>query len=423
MFIDGRQLSADTTLESDVCIIGGGVAGIALAAEFVDSPLRVLLLEGGGLSEDPIAGAVYGVVGSRPATLSVDQSKASFFGGNTNYWFGNCRPLDEADFESREWIPYSGWPFGRQELLPYYERAQSFLGLADFRLYDLGAYREQLEQPLLSVDESVLEYKVVQQCPELRFGAAYRSRLEASRSVQVLLHTRVVRLETNPGGDCVSAVEVVLPDGTPLRVEAGRFILATGGVENARLLLCSNQASPRGLGNDHDLVGRFFMEHWVWRIGLGGWGDGLGPLVYETPQDAGGVNIWFQLGLAEELMRTERVPGLMLFLACDGSEYAERRWNEEHRKRSCSAAGNQRDSRTYGSCSAIPARRSGMREGNWPVDEGLRARGTQCRFRSSRYPIRRTGFGCPIDTIASVIHTRSSPSGLPTKSGGVTPRF
>jgi choline dehydrogenase-like flavoprotein len=132
--------------------------------------------------------------------------------------------------------------------------------------------------------------------------------------VQVLLYTRAVRLETNPGGDCVSAVEVVLPDGTPLRVKASVFILATGGVENARLLLCSNQASPRGLGNDHDLVGRFFMEHWFWDIGLGGWGDGLGPLVYETPQDAGGVNIWVQLVLAEELMRTERVPGLMLFL-------------------------------------------------------------------------------------------------------------
>ena len=34
-----------------------------------------------------------------------------------------------------------------------------------------------------------------------------------------------------------------------------------GGIENARLLLLSNRVQPAGLGNGHDLVGRYFMEH------------------------------------------------------------------------------------------------------------------------------------------------------------------
>jgi choline dehydrogenase-like flavoprotein len=37
-------------------------------------------------------------------------------------------------------------------------------------------------------------------------------------------------------------------------------VLAAGGLENPRLLLASS-ASTVGLGNDHGLVGRFFMEH------------------------------------------------------------------------------------------------------------------------------------------------------------------
>jgi choline dehydrogenase-like flavoprotein len=39
------------------------------------------------------------------------------------------------------------------------------------------------------------------------------------------------------------------------------FILATGGIETPRLLLLSNVTQRAGLGNQYDLVGRFFMEH------------------------------------------------------------------------------------------------------------------------------------------------------------------
>ncbi len=38
-------------------------------------------------------------------------------------------------------------------------------------------------------------------------------------------------------------------------------MLATGGLEVPRLLLASNDRRPAGIGNEHDLVGRHFMEH------------------------------------------------------------------------------------------------------------------------------------------------------------------
>lgn len=44
-------------------------------------------------------------------------------------------------------------------------------------------------------------------------------------------------------------------------VRAHNYVLAAGGIENPRLLLASRSVQPAGLGNDHDLVGRFFMEH------------------------------------------------------------------------------------------------------------------------------------------------------------------
>lgn len=49
--------------------------------------------------------------------------------------------------------------------------------------------------------------------------------------------------------------------GNRFWVAARHVILATGGIENARLLLLSNKKQTAGLGNQNDLVGRFFMDH------------------------------------------------------------------------------------------------------------------------------------------------------------------
>ncbi len=59
----------------------------------------------------------------------------------------------------------------------------------------------------------------------------------------------------------MTAVRVACLTGNRYRVRARRFVLATGGIENARLLLASNAVAASGLGNEHDLVGRYFMDH------------------------------------------------------------------------------------------------------------------------------------------------------------------
>ena len=314
MLIDSRDLR-DGTVEADVCVVGAGAAGIALALELDATPLSVAVVETGGLTGEQDGSGIYRVLGARTPTLSSDPSRPWMFGGNTNYWAGNCRPLDEADFEPRDWIPNSGWPIGRQELLPYYLRAQSVSGLSDFRWYDPPACAPYLEHALLDLDPEVLTNRIVHTCPVLSFTELYRSRLEASNNVQILLRSRATRLTTENGGDQVSAVEVTLADGRQGHVEAGTFILAAGGVENARLLLCSNDRSSDGLGNGQDLVGRYFMEHWYVDLGLAGWDSeqDLTAHTYPERQEVGGASLWAQLETSEVLSREESVPALLLW--------------------------------------------------------------------------------------------------------------
>jgi choline dehydrogenase-like flavoprotein len=318
VILDSRDLPGNGKVEADVCIVGGGAAGIAVALGLVDSPLRVLLVEGGGLGANDRPRRPHRVVprrGARP-DLGPDRARYWYLGGNTNNWAGNCRPLDQPDVEARDWIPDSGWPIGLEELRPWYEGAQSVLGLGDLSLYDLERVRTQLAHPPLEIDPAVAATRVVQVCPVLSVAAAHMRRLEDEGDLRVLLRAEAVQLLADSDGR-VSAVEVACADGRRARVEAGTVVLAAGGVENARLLLSSNETAPNGLGNEHDLVGRYFMDHWWFDVPLGDWGEDLDLGLYAFDahgnQTVDGQAIWAQLCLSDELMRRERIPGLTLW--------------------------------------------------------------------------------------------------------------
>src|ERR1700732_3993917 len=125
MITDSRSIPANAQLECDLCIVGAGAAGITLALQFVQSKLRVIVLESGGEKLEAEQQALYqGEVADRvhaPAHLYRQRR----LGGSTAIWGGRCVPLDDHDFRKRLHVPLSGWPFDRSALLPFYERAQS----------------------------------------------------------------------------------------------------------------------------------------------------------------------------------------------------------------------------------------------------------------------------------------------------------
>jgi choline dehydrogenase-like flavoprotein len=74
--------------------------------------------------------------------------------------------------------------------------------------------------------------------------------------------------------------------------------------------LCSDQSHPRGLGNDHDVVGRYFMEHAFIDVPFGRWKPPKEWFFYSERQQVGAASVWGQIVLSEGLVRRERLPGL-----------------------------------------------------------------------------------------------------------------
>ncbi len=259
MYLDARKIADQSVIDTDVCIVGAGAAGIALALEFRQQPVRVTVLESGGLSMDPRTQALQRAEGTGHPAPPLDDTRLTGFGGTTSVWAGACRPLDQLDLEPRDWVPHSGWPLTRAELDPYYARAQAICELGPFA-YDVRDW-QSADRPPLPFDPARITTHVFQISPPTRFGVTYRTSVLGAPNITTHLFANAVELETDEGGTTATAVRTATLAGNRYRVKARVVIVAAGGIETPRLLLISNFRNSAGLGNGRGLVGRFFMDH------------------------------------------------------------------------------------------------------------------------------------------------------------------
>ena len=260
MHVDARNLANNTLIEGDVCIIGAGTAGISIALDWVDTPYKVILLEGGGFEYDDQVQQLYAGETTGQKYYPLKSTRLHYFGGTTGHWAGMCAPYDPIDFMKRDWVPESGWPISREDLDPYYARAHKTLQLGPYT-YDLEYWKSEVPNLIpFPLDEKVICNKLWQ-FSDARFNDLYGDTISKAQNVHLYTYANVVDIIANENLTQTKQVVVKNHAGKTHRVRAKRFILACGAIQNARLLLASNSQASQGLGNDNDLVGRYFMEH------------------------------------------------------------------------------------------------------------------------------------------------------------------
>jgi choline dehydrogenase-like flavoprotein len=265
-FIDARAIPSGTLLQPDVAIIGGGPAGITLALALAQSPLKVMLFESGGLDFDAKTQSLYAGKVAGVSYLPLDASRMRYLGGGTNHWGGWCRPLDPIDFEKRDWVRHSGWPFGIKELKPYFKRAQSLVEAGPWSYDTSSKAMAAVAEPLALGDGGVYAswFQFSKQRNSVlptHFGERYADDLRRVANLKLFLHANATNLRLASNAQSLESFDVATLDGRKLSVKAQTTVLALGAVENARLLLASRDVASAGVGNGNDMVGRFFADH------------------------------------------------------------------------------------------------------------------------------------------------------------------
>lgn len=266
--IDDALVKPPGDLRADVCICGAGPAGIVLALELARRrpDWRIVLLEGGGRSTESERDRELYRIEMGPKTYLVEASRRRMLGGTSAHWGGWSRPLDPADFTCPSHWSTPDWPITRDELLPYYPAAHEW---CEIPTQDYEPARMRANQPQRFLDlpaDDVVQEHLFRFSPPTRFGTRYATELEARENLHCLIRANVQGFQRK--GDRIVSAKVLPLDGRPFTVQAERFVLAMGGLENVRMLLnLRGDASADGEGLRSPHLGRYFADHYGLRPG------------------------------------------------------------------------------------------------------------------------------------------------------------
>ncbi|MDP2620663.1 MAG: GMC family oxidoreductase [Hyphomicrobiales bacterium] len=258
MIASSADIAADT-LSTYVCVIGSGPAGTIVATDLVEAGHAVLVLEAGPAEAGQSAAKSIGSLDTSD-TADLPFGGVRQLGGSTNLWAGRMAPLEPIDFAKKSWVPGSGWPISQDELAAHYEQAFSLLGVTGER-----PAIEAPEHPAgvgAALADGQLDTKSFFWAPNpFKASEHLHGAVTRSRKLRIVLDAPVAELREAEDCRKIKYAVVVRPDGSTLKIGAEYFVLAAGGIETPRILLSSNYMRSGGIGNDFDVVGRYFSTH------------------------------------------------------------------------------------------------------------------------------------------------------------------
>jgi choline dehydrogenase-like flavoprotein len=269
MTVGVQEVVKNSVLQTSVCIVGGGAAGITLALRLDELGIPSVLLESGTEKLDEKTQALYqGFVEDERLHSPPDKYRQRRWGGSTTIWGGRCMPFDPIDFERRAYIDQSGWPIEYKDVARYYPLANCLVEAGHYD-YDGRSALGSNPRPLIEGFQSdIVSSEGLEKfsCPT-NFAHRYQRRLAVSKHVTVIFRSNVVSVRLRSNDGAFEAFHVKTLDGNDFTVQASVGIIATGGLETARLLLAGSSDRAEGIGNFHDVVGRYYMCHIAGNVG------------------------------------------------------------------------------------------------------------------------------------------------------------
>ena len=258
---DLRDATAPVTVSGDVCVIGGGIAGLMAARRIAAAGRKVIVLESGGLRSDEAFSALNEVELDGPFSKALT-GRDRGFGGTSALWGGRMLPMLPQDGVARPWFDMPAWPFDLSELDCYGAEIEAF-----FRVDDTS-YEEDL---LARIDATGLfprgDPDIICRWPKwptfrrCNLANALPQEIRLSGTVDLWLSATVCDFDVDADAGRLRAVVARDLSGRMLSVQADQFLIAAGTIETTRLLLWLDARTSGCAFAGCEVLGRYLQDH------------------------------------------------------------------------------------------------------------------------------------------------------------------
>ena len=246
MLIDLQLTKNKTSYNNfDFLIIGAGVAGTVLAKSLASAGKKVALIEGGGSEYTESSQNFYkGKITGDPY-FDLDITRLRFFGGSSNHWTGMCRSFEKIDFERTYLGNIYKWPIKFSDIDKYKKLACDILGIT-------SEFNEEME------NNSYIK-SIGFNMSEVNFKEKYFNEFILNKNIYLFLNANLTKF--NGKNRKIKSVNIRSLNNNQLELTANKIIIATGGIENCRILLWMDKFYPDIFFEKNLPIGKYWMEH------------------------------------------------------------------------------------------------------------------------------------------------------------------
>jgi hypothetical protein len=311
MITSGNRIALGERVHGDLAVIGAGPAGIVSALEASRRGIDVILIETGNGKQSSRYQRL-SVVHKRHPDLHapVELTVSRQLGGTSAIWGGKCVPYDHIDFIERDITPDSKWPVTYEDLHRYFERACDWMACGR-AVFDVKRLNHLPKRMIPELEDGIISTSSLERWSlPTNFGKVYFKELRDSANLRVITEATCVRINLDGKRCRASHLNCKTLAGRSFTVSANEIIVATGGLEATRLLMCSPDGNGKSIGDHSGHLGHWYMAHMEGVIADLVLSTPAENMVYAYERDLDGSYVRRRFAFAEDYLLEHGLPNI-----------------------------------------------------------------------------------------------------------------
>ena len=250
-----------TALTTEVLIVGGGIAGLLLAARLRRHRVRVVVVESGGREQKEETHPLNSVVTLGNQYRGAVHGRFRCLGGTSTRWGGALIPFLAEDISARPHVGLSAWPVGMGAVEPYLVDVEKLFRVEPGSNDEAFVHEIGADNFVPTGDQDFkARFAKWPRFKRRNVATLLKDPIEKDPDLAIWINATATHFELDEQAR-LRSLTARHQNGNVVRVAARQVVLCAGAIESTRLLLLLDREYGGNVFKKCEALGRFFHDH------------------------------------------------------------------------------------------------------------------------------------------------------------------